>query len=412
MKVMPALGLDPTTLLFSISVLGFLTAALCIASCRTAGGERYGLVEWSKAMLAAGGAFLLYFLRGHGPELLTFVVANALVMAIPAYALLAHARFLSVKAPRQAIAASYLAGMGGVAAHYLFGASREIAIVTLASAIAVMFAMTAALILRHSGWKGSPAGWFSAVAMVVLAAVSTMRAAFALAGAGSSVELTAAAQPQVIALVAASLFVVGASVGFVLMVHDRQRREALESSRRDGLTGLYTRAAFFEQVAELETGRAEPYSLVMVDIDHFKAINDSHGHLGGDTVLRHVGSLILRSIRSADFAGRYGGEEFCVVLRGCNDQEARQIAERLVDEAGRQTVRLPSGAQVRFTLSIGYANRQMAPGRTAEPANQVLERADLALYEAKRAGRNQAVEAIDRRLAALRLTPGRNPCTS
>ncbi len=398
MNEMPALALDPSTLLFSISALGFLAAALSLGSSRRIGAQRYGLVEWTKAMLAVGASFLLFFLRGRIPEIFSFVLANGLFLAAPAYAYLAHARFSSIRPPTRLIGTLYAFGSSGVLLHSLLGYPREVAIASLSAAGATLFAMTAMLVLRHERWRGAPAR-IAVSGMALLSAVFALRALAALAGAGPSVGLTAQALPQLVALVGGSVAIASASVGFLLMVQDRQHQEALESSRRDGLTGLYTRSAFFESVAALEATPATRFSLVMVDIDHFKAINDSHGHTGGDVVLAHAGALILRSIRSADVAGRFGGEEFCIALRDCGQPEARHFAERLVAEATRQRVRLSSGAEAHFSVSVGYSSRRAAttPGQDCEPASTVLERADTALYEAKRAGRNRAVSADDAR---------------
>jgi diguanylate cyclase (GGDEF)-like protein len=173
--------------------------------------------------------------------------------------------------------------------------------------------------------------------------------------------------------------------------------------RRDELTGLFTRATFFEMTGEIDKMKVpETYAVVMVDIDHFKAVNDVFGHAGGDTTLAHAGRLIANSVRISDVAGRYGGEEFCILLRGCSETEAAQFATRLVTQAQQQTVRLGDGRDVRFTLSAGYACRSTTSRaqRGPETVSDVIERADQALYRAKRRGRNQALPAAPSDLAS------------
>ena len=149
--------------------------------------------------------------------------------------------------------------------------------------------------------------------------------------------------------------------------------------------------------AEIEKmGSREGYALLMVDVDRFKSINDTFGHSGGDIVLAHVGRLIAGAFRLSDIAVRYGGEEFCVVLRGCDESDATQFAQRLVREARLQDVRLADGQSTQFTLSVGYACRTAGtPQMTStESLLDIISRADQALYRAKREGRDQAIAAF------------------
>ena len=119
-------------------------------------------------------------------------------------------------------------------------------------------------------------------------------------------------------------------------------------------------------------------------------MNDRYGHAAGDTTLTQLGRLIAQHTRLSDLAGRYGGEEFCLLLKDCTLAEAQRVAQQLVTEAARQSVRLPGGEALHFTLSAGYAQRQ----GLHESLEQVINRADQALYEAKHAGRNRAMAAL------------------
>ena len=125
-------------------------------------------------------------------------------------------------------------------------------------------------------------------------------------------------------------------------------------------------------------------SVLFVDIDHFKSINDTHGHAAGDTVLKQVSDVLRRELQATDLLGRYGGEEFVIVLPGRNGDDARQLGERI--RAAIELVRLDvEGKAIRLTVSVGVATR--LPMET-EPAAAVA-RADQALYAAKRGGRNR-----------------------
>lgn len=154
-------------------------------------------------------------------------------------------------------------------------------------------------------------------------------------------------------------------------------RQLAEAARRDSLTGCLTRAAFHDAVAA-ELARAERQaaaaSVLMIDLDGFKTVNDTAGHLAGDAALASVGRILLASLRTGDDAGRVGGDEFAVVLAGTGDLDAARTAERLLCE-------LAAGG---VSASIGVATAVAGEGTEA-----LLARADAALYEAKRAGKGR-----------------------
>lgn len=157
----------------------------------------------------------------------------------------------------------------------------------------------------------------------------------------------------------------------------------------DSLTGLLNRRAIYEKVeAELNrAGReARPMSLVLLDIDHFKAVNDQHGHPIGDQALRLVAATIALNTRSYDVVGRWGGEEFLVMLPGTGLEEAAAVAERVRREVAAAQLPLPDSSSLQVQVSLGVTS--MAPG--ASPAvDLLLQQADEALYWAKREGRNR-----------------------
>ena len=171
-----------------------------------------------------------------------------------------------------------------------------------------------------------------------------------------------------------------------MLNRERLRRAGMT----DGLTGVHNRR-YFDHRSLIEFSQAVrhryPLACLFLDIDHFKAINDSHGHPTGDEVLRQVGGLIQRSLRTGDLAARYGGEEFVVLLPRTDLAGAREVAERIrlmVQDAPFVT---PEGSTLSATISAGLA---MLPA-TAVSFAELLSAADRALYEAKRAGRNRTI---------------------
>ncbi len=176
-----------------------------------------------------------------------------------------------------------------------------------------------------------------------------------------------------------------------LAVYRRRReREAQALAATDELTGLPNRRAllaFAEAAAREAQRRQEPLALLMIDVDHFKRINDEYGHAVGDEVLRHLARVLGTALRHGDRLGRLGGEEFAAVLPGAARAQAGGIAERMRVASAAAALAVPSGV-VRFTVSIGVA--ELAAG---EPLSQALQRADAALYAAKQSGRNAVTHA-------------------
>jgi len=160
-------------------------------------------------------------------------------------------------------------------------------------------------------------------------------------------------------------------------------------SRTDALTRLYNRG-YWEECLQREFRRVRrtrhPASLVLLDIDHFKSVNDDHGHQAGDEVIRAVAETLRRTCRSTDVPGRYGGEEFGVILIDTRPESARVFAERLRRQVAEQAVPFED-QEIHFTVSLGIAGADAA----AESVEDWLQRADRALYRAKEEGRNRCV---------------------
>lgn len=167
-------------------------------------------------------------------------------------------------------------------------------------------------------------------------------------------------------------------------------RVAIEYSAHDALTGLYNRR-YFERRLREESAHARrhkrPFSLVIIDIDHFKLVNDTYGHEDGDLVLKHVAEIISESLREDDIACRYGGEEFVLLLRATPGTAARVVANRLRTAFQSKGILLGENREERhITFSGGVA---AADERNNFNCDGIVDRADKALYRAKRGGRNR-----------------------
>ncbi len=179
----------------------------------------------------------------------------------------------------------------------------------------------------------------------------------------------------------------------------RSREQLRLQATRDALTGLLNRRCIIQGLSD-ELSRAErgtkPIGVLMLDLDHFKQVNDLHGHLAGDAVLAEVAGRLVSAVRSYDKVGRYGGEEFLVVLPDCPDDLLGCIAERVRARVQAKPVITPS-AEITVTVSVGGT----VTGKGArKDAAALIRTADQALYQAKDQGRNCCVIGADHRLSA------------
>ncbi len=185
--------------------------------------------------------------------------------------------------------------------------------------------------------------------------------------------------------------------GLIGLVAWRSQRESAERARaehaeelasHDGLTGLYNHREFYS-LLEDEIARTQrykrPVSLLMLDIDHFKRVNDTHGHQGGDAILKGLSDLLVKQARAIDRVCRYGGEEIVVILPETDATAAANIAERLRAAVEREPFDIGDGRIVNITVSIGVASFLT----DADSAQALVTAADTAMYAAKQGGRNR-----------------------
>jgi diguanylate cyclase (GGDEF)-like protein len=170
--------------------------------------------------------------------------------------------------------------------------------------------------------------------------------------------------------------------------HSRSARRHRKEAQTDMLTGVLNRRALFERVGENDIVAGLP--VLMFDLDHFKQINDRRGHAAGDEVLRRFADVLRSYTRSVDAVARLGGEEFCVLLPGCDAEGAERVAQRIRQAFAALDINLGDGATT-ATVSAG-----LAIGDADESFASVLSRADAALYRAKSAGRNNVRTALRR----------------
>ncbi len=186
-------------------------------------------------------------------------------------------------------------------------------------------------------------------------------------------------------VLALAIFLTLQAIALIAIVLDDKSETEREAATLDPLSGLPMRAKFEEEALVLQQQAREQgaaLSLIIVDIDHFKRINDTHGHAAGDQVIAAIGRLLAGALRPKDLCGRIGGEEFCMIAFKCDGDGAKSLAGRLRSAINRLMVPW-STQELRVTASFGAAQWQ-----PHEPYGEAFKRADAALYEAKRAGRD------------------------
>ena len=242
------------------------------------------------------------------------------------------------------------------------------------------------LLTRHEG-RVNPGARLAGVVTVLIMAIFVARwigAVTAMGGGFSYMNFSPAQSVVILVLVFLSMSL---NFGFLLMAMDRLRNEVADLALLDDLTGVGNRRYLVQRLSE-ECARSErsgqPFALLVIDLDGFKGINDTHGHAAGDACLRHFTLMAQTRLRPGDMLARTGGDEFCIVLPSSTLREGAMIARRVL-EVCRADAEQCSGNEIPVAVSIGVA--QWTLEMAAYP-DRLIAAADHALYDAKKAGRN------------------------
>ena len=377
---MPPLDV-PTMLLMTAAASATMAGSL--AAVRPQRREGMGL--WALALVLHTITYVLYTLRGVVPNWASVVLANTLLSGTFALVLAAVHQFLGHALPWRRMGLPVLV----MAVLFALFMDDYRACVIVAGVVAPI-QLTMVL---WSLWRPRPPAPLRGAALltaglglqaVLLASRSALVASRGVPAGG----LLQTDGLQSLTFIAAFVVVILSSLGFILMTKDRADADNRYYAAHDGLTGLFNRRALL-LAAHRDVAHAvrmhQPYALMMVDIDHFKSVNDGHGHPGGDRVLCHVAELLRARLRAQDMVGRYGGEEFLVLLPGTALHDAVVLAETLRG-AVEQAPAVHEGRPIAVTLSIGVCGGRPQHAGSWET---LLRKADQALYAAKTAGRNR-----------------------
>lgn len=379
---MPPLDLRSLTIMAGL--MGMAMGMVLLGLRRNYPASIQGMTLWGIAPLLCGTSTVFYGLDGYLPAALVALGGNALLLTGVGLFHLGSRRFYHLAPAWQAWACGGLAVMATLAFFLTAAPDYRVRVLVFTGAMAVVVAAHVLLLLRH-GEGFAPR--FTAYVLALQAAVLVARAITTLWIDSAHSNRFGPSLVQTAYIAAYSFSVLLVSIGVLLMASERVRAQLEYLATHDSLTGTLARRAILQHGSEemLRWQRyRNPFSVLLLDIDHFKAVNDRHGHLVGDRVLAEFARIATESLRSTDRIGRYGGEEFVVLLAETEATAAFAVAERI-----RQGLRaMPEGLPA-CTTSIGVAT--VLPGQTR--FDEVLARADAALYQAKDQGRNATVAA-------------------
>lgn len=342
--------------------------------------------DWALgALMSAAGMFCLA-LRGLAPFWVTEVLAN--VLLLPGWMLFSYGIIKAAgKTPPMKLGLTLCALVVAALVWFsLVDPNRPARIFVHHFVLAAFDCYAAFACLMHS--RTSRTHTFRLIATLLI--LSAMIFLWRIAQDANGIVLPFAQAQSRVVMVAASV-VTFPMLALLLVIQTSQRlqEEINEQARRDALTGAFNRRAFDEFIGR-EWARAlrhdESFSVVMVDIDHFKQYNDQHGHQVGDETLVQVSKTAQLALRADDIWCRMGGEEFVALLPNTTAEQALTVSERIRLAVEQTTISTPSGLR-RVSVSIGFAERLSAQSHWAE----LLAAADAALYQAKSAGRNRVV---------------------
>ena len=397
----------PTMLAMIIASSLMMAASMAVVGW---GRRRDGLGRWAAALLVNAIGHLLIMLRGLIPDVLSIVVGNLMLSSVFVGMIAAVYQFQGRPVRWPLLLAPPLLVLVFVSV-FIDNFPARVSFVGLVIGLQAVWALLAALSHRHATvGRGQ---WLLVAGLLLEAVVLGVRALVAISTHSEATNILQSSALQTLTFLATFSVVLVSSVGFVFMSRDRADENNRVLAALDPLTGVANRrsliAALDRDMARAQRMR-EPMALMMVDIDHFKDVNDRYGHPAGDRVLCSVVNVLRQRVRAQDLVGRYGGEEFMVLLPDTGLTGAQQLARALckaVEESRCPADGVP-GPGIAVTVSIGVFGGRLESG---DSWDMLIAAADRALYQAKNNGRNRVEVATGLRRPSAQLAAQANPET-
>lgn len=377
----------PSLMLVNIAITATLGLCLAAVSSRT---RRDGLALWAWAMATHTLSYTLLSLRGQISDVVSMVVGTGLLSATIALFTEGLYQFQQ-RRPMRWLAWSPVVLLV-VAMGFLMQDPKARVVLSALILLVQSVVILALLIQKHQDTVGR-GQYFEMAGFAILVLIFVFRIFGAFATSTDLSSLTASNQMQTGTFLLSTIALVLICLGLVVMTKERADSQNLDMALHDALTGLSNRRLIVETLTQnlaqaQRSGRA--LTLLMIDIDFFKRVNDTFGHQSGDRALRGLADCIRGRLRAQDMAGRWGGEEFLVVLPDTDVQGGLMLAEQLRRTVEQARFEATDGRTMQFTISIGLHTLQAA---AAESIDDMVAAADKAMYLAKQNGRNR-VESL------------------
>ncbi|MBN9473891.1 MAG: diguanylate cyclase [Bordetella sp. SCN 67-23] len=378
--------LDPISVIFVTIFSAIMSTAVLGSLLPTA---IPGVRRWFNASVMAIVALALFLLQSVGPRWLTILVANQLLAMAMLVILQGCRQFVGMQPVRHAEYVGWAALLAAMA-YWTYVVPDIGTRIALVSAFYTYAYVVVAVIVFMARPLSRPhyAYWFVSIGACLGAVGHVGRGLAYGVGWVRQAELLQSTPVNIAFLALGVLALPWLSIGMVLLTHDRLAHRLERLANLDELTGILARRAFLAQAdaaARTASRSGRPLVFAIVDIDHFKNINDTHGHAAGDRVLAHFTGVVASNLRAGDAFGRLGGEEFAILCPDTTMRDAVKLLNRLRARIAQAESALP-GRKLKVTFSAGVD--QYRPG---EELSSLMARADAALYTAKAMGRDRVV---------------------
>jgi len=376
--------------LWTVIVINFLALGLIWAYVARAYPKFEAARYWTAAaVLAASGAGISMLREVMDPRF-PLIVGGGLMIFSSWLDCMGVARFYQRPVSWPAAIANSLLCSASLAFFLIAVDNMPMRVLTYSLGQSTPVVLTLPLLLSRQNGRENPGARLAAIVGMLLLSIHLVRSGAALLGYGGAVTAINFNGLQSVMILLLVFLAMAWNFACLLMAIERLRNEVADLALLDDLTGVANRRHLLQRLTE-ECARSErsgvPFSLLVIDLDGFKAINDTHGHAAGDACLKHFTLMAQTRLRPGDMLARTGGDEFCVVLPSSSLREGALIARRVL-EACRQDAAGCTGSDIPIAISIGVAQWDCSIG---ESPDRLMANADHALYAAKKNGKNDFV---------------------